>query len=215
MSELKVVLADGSQRPLNDFFWPHLLLMLASLLLCLSVFLPFWSIKMNAPQFPDGLKAVLYIDRVEGHVQEIDGLNHYLGMPPLDEGGKLERKVSLGAVGLMSLLILGTLFVHNRWAGAMGVPALVFPWVFLADLQLILYRYGHSVDPESALGGAIKPFTPPVIGVGKIGQFITEASFGAGFYLSLAAAGCVLAGLWMHRRIYREVALARRRAGVP
>lgn len=214
MNDLKVVLADGSQKSLNDFFWPQLLLMLASLLLCLSVFLPFWTLKMNAPQFPEGLQAVLYIDRVEGHVQEIDGLNHYLGMPPLAEGGKLERQISLGAVTITSLLVLGTLFVHNRWAGAMGVPALVFPVIFLADLQLILYRYGHSIDPHSALGGAIKPFTPPVLGIGKIGQFVTEASFGPGFYLALAAAGCVLAGLYMHRRIYREVRAARRRMGL-
>lgn len=202
---LKVMLPDGTQRPLSDFFWPQLLLMLASLLLCMCMFVPFWTIRMNAPQYPDGLRATLYIDHVEGHVQEIDELNHYLGMPSLDEGGKLERKVSLQALLGMSALVLAGVFVHSRWAGVLGLPAVLFPWMFLADLQLILYRYGHSIDPQSALGAAVKPFTPPVLGMGQVGQFTTESTLQPGFFLAVLAACFVIWGLILHRRIYRDV----------
>lgn len=210
--DLKVVLPDGSTQPLSAFFWPTIVLMLASLLLTVSLFVPYWQLTMKAPQYPDGLTVTLFINRFEGDIQEIDGLNHYLGMPPLDEGGKVERIIALGAVSTFALLVLATVLVHNRWAGLLALPAIIFPGVFLADLQYILYKFGHSIDPHSALGGAIQPFTPPLLGVGKIGQFATVASFGPGLYLALLASGLVIAGLALHRRIYREVRRARRRA---
>lgn len=211
-SDLKVVLPDGSTQPLSAFFWPTIVLMLASLLLTVSLFVPYWQLTMKAPQYPDGLTVTLFINRFEGDVQEIDGLNHYLGMPALDEGGKVERVISLAAVSTFALLVLATVLVHNRWANLLALPAIIFPAVFLADLQYILYRFGHSIDPHSALGGAIQPFTPPLLGTGKIGQFATVASFGPGLYLALVASGLVIAGLALHRRVYREVRLARRKA---
>ena len=211
LSNLEVLLPDGSRRPLNAFLWPSITLMLASLLLTVSLFTPYWSLTMKAPQYPEGLKVTLYLDRMEGDIQEIDGLNHYLGMPALDEGGKLERHVSVIAVTSFALLVLAGVFIHNRWAGVLALPAVIFPLVFLADLQYILYKFGHSIDPNSALGGAIKPFTPPLLGVGRVGQFSTLAEPQAGLYLIVAAALMVLVGLWQHRSIYKVVQEARRK----
>ena len=37
----------------------------------------------------------VYVNHLEGDMREIDELNHYLGMPPLDEGGRLERSISI------------------------------------------------------------------------------------------------------------------------
>ncbi|MEW6277664.1 MAG: cytochrome C [Candidatus Eremiobacterota bacterium] len=209
--DLKVLLPDGTTRPMSDYVWPTAILMLASLLLTLSLFTPFWSLTMKAPQYPQGLKVTVFIDRVQGDVDEIDGLNHYLGMPSLNEGGKIERQISVLAVGAMALLVLAGVFIHNRWAGILALPAVIFPGVFLADLQYILYHYGHSIDPESALGQAIQPFTPPLLGVGHIGQFSTVAEFGPGLYLTMAASLLVLVGLYFHRRAYKAVRDARKR----
>ena len=36
-----------------------------------------------------------YINHLEGDVQEIDGLNHYIGMRPLGEAAQLERTISM------------------------------------------------------------------------------------------------------------------------
>ncbi len=66
--------------------------------------------------------------------------------------------------------------------------------------------------PQSALGGAIKPFTPPILGGGTIGQFGTFARFEIGFYLVMASLVVILIGLWFHRRAYKPVADARKRA---
>ncbi len=211
-TDVRVLLPDGSSRPLVTFLIPSALLMLGALLIILSIFLPFWSMTLFAPQYPDGLQVNVYIDRLAGDVREVDSLNHYLGMPPLDEGGQLERSISVYSLVAVSLLLVAGVFVHNAWAGLLALPAIGFPAVFLADLFLILYRYGHSIDPESALGGAVDPFTPPLLGAGTVGQFRTVASPEGGLILATLAVGVVLLGLWFHRRAYKPVVDARRRA---
>lgn len=208
--DLKVVLPDGSARPMGDFVWPMVVFMLASLLITVSLFVPYWSLTMHAPQYPEGLKVTLFINRVVGDVDEIDGLNHYLGMPSLNEGGKIERQISLISVVVMALLIFAGVFVHNRWAVLLALPCITFPLIFLADLQYILYQYGHSIDPHSALGGAIKPFTPPLLGTGKIGQFTTVATWEPGLFLAMAASVLVVLALYLQRQTYRRVRRARK-----
>lgn len=208
-SDVKVLLPDGSARRLMDYLVPSALLMFAALLLMASTFMPYWSMTLSAPQYPDGLRVDVYINHLEGDVREIDALNHYLGMPKLDEGGRLERSISAVAILALGLLLMAGVFVHNQWAAVLAIPALAFPVIFLADLWIILYTYGHSIDPESPLGSAIEPFTPPLFGAGMIGQFGTVASPGPGLILAFAAAGAVLIGLWFHRAAYKPIADAR------
>jgi hypothetical protein len=210
--DVKVILPDGSERRLFDYLLPSALLMLAALLIMISIFVPYWSMTMFAPQYPDGLTVDVYINQLAGDVREIDSLNHYLGMPPLDEGGRLERTISIYAVAAMGLLLLASVFIHNQWAGILAIPILAYPLVFLADLWWILYQYGHSIDPNSPLGGAIEPFTPPLFGRGTVGQFATTARPEIGLLLVVAAVIAVLTGLWFHRAAYKPIVDARKRA---
>jgi hypothetical protein len=210
-TDVKVILPDGSTHQLGDYLLPTAVLMLSALLLMTSIFLPYWSMKLVAPQYPKGLTVDVYINHLEGDIKEVDALNHYLGMPKLDEGGQLERSISMIAIITISLLLIGAVFIHNQWAALLAVPVIAFPFIFLADLYLILYRYGHSIDPKSALGGAIDPFTPKIIGEGSIGQFSTVASLGPGLYLAFAAGIVVLIGLWLHRAAYRPLVEARKK----
>jgi hypothetical protein len=208
--DVKVLLPDGTTRRLFDYLLPSALLMLAALVLMISMLLPYWTMNLKAPQYPKGLKVDVFVNHIEGDVREIDSLNHYLGMPPLDEGGKLERAISVLALVTLGLLLVAGVFVHNQWAALLAIPALVYPLIFLADLWYILYQYGHSIDPKSALGGAIQPFTPPIFGEGKIGQFGTVATPGIGLILAFVSIGVVLIGLWFHRAAYKPIADARR-----
>jgi hypothetical protein len=209
--DVKVLLPDGSTRRLTDYLLPSALLMLAALLLIISMFVPYWSMTLKAPQYPKGLKVDVYVNRLEGDVREVDELNHYLGMPPLDEGGRLERSISVVAIVVLGLLLIAGVFIHNQWAAILALPVLAYPVIFLADLYLILYNYGHSIDPTSALGGAVKPFTPPIFGEGLVGQFGTVARAETGLILTLAAVVVVLAGLWFHRAAYKPIVDARKR----
>ncbi|OGO35917.1 MAG: hypothetical protein A2Z03_02700 [Chloroflexi bacterium RBG_16_56_8] len=210
-SDVQVLLPDGSKHQLSDYLWPSALLMIAALLITISMFLPYWSMTLKAPQYPKGLTVSVYVNRLQGDMREIDELNHYLGMPELDKGGQLERSISVAAIVILGLLLIAGVFVHNQWAAVLALPVLGYPIIFLADLWYILYQYGHSIDPKSALGGAIKPFTPPLFGEGKVGQFGTVANFEIGFYLVILAVLVMLAGLWFHRAAYKPLAEARKR----
>jgi hypothetical protein len=209
--DVKVLLPDGSTHPLTTYLIPSAWLMAAAVLLMVSMVVPYWSMTLKAPQYPKGLKVDVYINHIQGDITEIDGLNHYLGMPPLDEGGKFERSISLLAVLAFGMLLLADMFVHNQWAALLALPAIGFPLAFLADLYLILYNYGHSIDPKSALGSAIKPFTPPLIGEGKIGQFASVAEPQLGLLLAFVASALILVGLYYHRKAYKPIVEARKR----
>ena len=74
-------------RPL--FTRTRWLLVLLVVPLLLSFAYPLWRITMEAPQYPNGLELDIYAYKLEGgnggqHLQEINTLNHYIGMRSLD-----------------------------------------------------------------------------------------------------------------------------------
>lgn len=192
-----------------QFLLPTALLGLAAALFLVSVFLPYWSLRLNAPQYPKGLFVHAYLNHLEGDVREIDGLNHYIGMRPLAEAAQLERSLSLIAVGALVLLVAGAIYIHNRWAALLCLPAVLYPIVFLADLQFWLASFGTNLDPKAPLSSSIDPFVPPVLGKGFVGQFSTVATPGIGLILAAVASCLVLAGLYYHRRAYKPLVDAR------
>jgi hypothetical protein len=162
-----------------------------------------------APQYPGGLHVSAYLDRLEGDVREIDGLNHYIGMRPLGEAAVLERSMSIAAVAVIALLVLAAVFIHNRYAALLALPAFAFPLGFIADLQYWLRHFGTNLDPRAPLSSAIDPFVPPVLGRGTVGQFATVAVPGTGLWLAFGASLLILVGLWLHRRAYKPLVEAR------
>ncbi|MES4787742.1 MAG: hypothetical protein C4294_20195, partial [Nitrospiraceae bacterium] len=68
-------------------------LALAAGLLLYSMTLPWWRIVLHAPQYPKGLQIVVYLTWLEGDVAEIDTLNHYIGMKPIDEDEIVELRL--------------------------------------------------------------------------------------------------------------------------
>jgi hypothetical protein len=204
----------GPRIPAGDlarprYIAPALLLFVAAAMLIASWWMPYWRMTLLAPQYPKGLHVQAYLNRLEGDVREIDGLNHYIGMRPLNDAATLERQTSLMALGAMALLLVAGLFVHNRWAALLALPALVFPAAFLLDLFYWLHMFGQNLDPDAALSSSIKPFTPPVLGTGSIGQFTTIASVAGGWWMGLGASAVMVAALWMHRRAFKPLVEAR------
>lgn len=191
------------------YILPTALFVLAAALLLISIFLPYWKLTLNAPQYPAGLSVQAHLNRVEGDVREIDGLNHYIGMRPLVEAAVFERSISIIGVAVLILLILAAVLVHNRWAALLALPALLFPVIFLADLQFWLANFGQNLDPKAPLSSSVKPFTPPVLFTGHIAQFSTTALPGPGLWLAILASLLILAGLYFHRRAYKPLVEAR------
>ena len=215
MTKLERLFGPRIPRGLSEserarFLLPTALLVTAAVLVLVSIFLPYWTLVLNAPQYPGGLKVTAYLNKLEGDVKEIDGLNHYIGMRPLAEAAQLERELSIAAVVVVGLLILGAVFIHNRWAALAALPALVYPIFFLADLQYWLRDFGTNLDPKAPLSSSIKPFVPPVLGEGVVGQFSTVAMPGSGLILAAVASTLVAAGLFFHRRAYKPLVEAQR-----
>jgi hypothetical protein len=187
------------------YLWPTLCLVGAAILLIVSIFMPYWSLVLHAPQYPGGLVVHAYVNHLEGDVSEIDGLNHYIGMRPLGEAAQFERSISIFAICALGLLVLAAVFIHSPWAALLSLPAILLPPVFLADLYFWLSNFGQNLDPKAALSSSIEPFTPTILGEGVIGQFKTVAYADFGLLMASAASILILVGLYLQRRAYKPL----------
>lgn len=187
------------------YLWPTLCLVGAAILLIISIFMPYWSLVLHAPQYPKGLMVHAYVNHLEGDVREIDGLNHYIGMRPLGEAAQFEKSISIFAIGALSLLVLAAIFIHSPWAALLSLPAILLPPVFLGDLYFWLSNFGQNLNPNAALSNAVKPFTPTILGEGVIGQFRTVAYADIGLLLASGASILILVGLYLQRQAYKPL----------
>ncbi len=181
---------------------PTGMLLLAAILLVVSIAFPYWGLILEAPQYPGGLQMRVFVNEMTGdedprldEVSEIDGLNHYIGMKSLYDAAALERSIAIPAVIIMVILLVVVAFLRRRWVWVLALPAISFPFVFLADLGLWMRYYGQNLDPYAPLSSAIKPFVPPVLGEGVIGQFKTVAYVDTGWYLAVGAAALIVVAL--------------------
>ncbi len=140
-----------------------------TLLLVLAGTLPVWGMRLLAPQYPKGLGLWFYGGRTEGPVTEVNNLNHYVGMRPIDlsEVGELALW-PLAIVACALLLVAGILL--RGWPGRLAlVGLLLVPVVILADIQRYLIMYGSQLDRGSAL--RLDPFVPVVVGPSSVWNF--------------------------------------------
>ena len=184
---------------------PTRFLVISTALLLVSLLFPYWVLRLDAPQFPDGLTVTAYVNRLEGDVGELEGLNHYVGLGSFEDAAVFERSIAVVAIVGLAALLVAALFIHSRWVLVLTVPALLFPLVFLADLQYWLYDFGHNLDPLAPLAAAVGEFTPPIFGPAEIAQFETLALPGLGLLLALASSVLVGYALVLHRRAYKPL----------
>jgi len=196
---------DLTAEQLRSYRRPTVAFAGAALVLIISILLPYWRLELEAPQFPDGLVVEAFVNRLQGDVVELEGLNHYVGLGSFDDAAVFERSIAIaGILGLAGLLVAG-LYIHSRWVLLFTLPALLFPLIFVVDLQWWLWRYGHNLDPLAPFAAAVGEFTPPIFGTAEIAQFDTLALPGPGLILALVASGIVAYGLWCHRKAYKPL----------
>jgi nitrous oxidase accessory protein len=179
--------------------------------IALSTQLPLWSMKMEAPQYRNGLFLFVYGTGMTGDIPELNILNHYIGMPPI-EAPRLET--SLFPIGIAALLVLALAAPLHRWIRrTAAIATAAVPLSILADLQWRLYTFGHSLDPKAPI--RLKPFTPLVIGESEMGNFESHAMVSWGFGCLVAAALLLLFADRIGRRLAGEVPIpARRRTAI-
>jgi hypothetical protein len=177
----------------------------AALLLIVSLLLPYWVLKLSAPQFPKGLTVTAYVNRLTGDVGELEGLNHYVGLGSFQDAATFERSIAIAAIIMLAGLLIAAFLIHSRWVLILVLPALLFPFIFLIDLQFWLWDFGHHLDPAAPLAKAVGEFTPPIFGPAEIAQFDTLALPGIGLILAFIASGLIAAGLYYHRKAYKPL----------
>ncbi|RLE16433.1 MAG: cytochrome C [Actinobacteria bacterium] len=192
---------------------PSWLFISAAMLLMVSLLLPYWVLRLSAPQFPEGLTVTAYVNRLTGDVGELEGLNHYVGLGSFQDAATFERSIAIAAILGLAGLLVAALLIHSRWVLALVVPALLFPIGFMIDLQYWLWDFGHHLDPAAPLAAAVGEFTPPIFGPAEIAQFDTLALPGFGLILAFLASALVATGLYYHRKAYKPLIEAHTKAG--
>jgi hypothetical protein len=169
-------------------------------LLAASYLQSWWQFTLYAPQYPSGLQLHVSLTGVSGDVREINMLNHYIGMGHLEDAAKVERALAAwGVAGFAALTLALTFAVGKRGNWALIVPSGALLIGFFADSWFWLHHFGHHLNPHAPLH--IPPFTPHLLGAGKIGQFRTVAVPELGFMLAAGALVLLIVAAVIRRRV--------------
>lgn len=169
----------------------RLLLVAAAVVIVGAVFLPLWQIRLVAPQYQEGLSLQIYAHKLVGgnhgqDLNEINTLNHYIGMKHLAEADFVEMKWLPFAFGIFALLALRAAAIGRMISLIdLGAVFLYFGAFSLGNFYFRLYTYGHHLDPRAPM--TIKPFTPILLGSQQIANFVQT---------SLPQSGALLLGLF-------------------
>jgi copper chaperone NosL len=147
-------------------------LLMVAVFLSIAIFVPLWSIDLDAPQYPEGLRMLIYADGVKGDVEIINGLNHYIGMKTIHNEDFLEFKI---LPYLIAFLALPALFVaiRGRKLGLyiFSVIYILFGILSIYDFWKWEYDYGHNLDPNAAIIVPGMAYQPPLIGFKQLLNF--------------------------------------------
>ena len=192
--------------------------MIIGSLLLLGLFkFPLWNIMLGAPQYPDPLGMNIHIDGIKGvsefDLQNIDGLNHYIGMKTIPKAEEMWEfsvfpKVILG----MALLgvIIGLLGYLNKvsykyflgWFVLMSVLGILGMY----DFNNWLADYGGNLDPHAIIkvtnpDGSPMSYKPPLIGFKKLLNFDVTSLPHTGGYLMFIGMSLTLVAFWLGRKM--------------
>lgn len=177
--------------------------LLAALVVALlfSYSAPLWRIFLVAPQYPEGLTMEIWSYKVEGgndghDIKEINTLNHYIGMHPIDETALRDLDWIPYALALLALWALRVATIGNvRSLVDLAVLSLFVTGVSVGRFVYMLYSFGHNLDPRAPVN--VEPFMPVVIGTKQIANFTTSSYPLAGtVFLMIFVLGVVAIAGW-------------------
>ena len=179
----------------------RLLLVAGAVMLAVAIFLPLWQIHLVAPQYQEGLDLYIHSHKLEAgndgqDLTEINNLNHYIGMQPIEEEDFAEMTFIPFLLGGFSLLALRAAFFGTVKSVVDTLVLFVYFGAFsMWRFYYQLYTYAHNLDPRAPMD--IDPFTPILLGWKQIANF-TQYSFPReGSALLLGAMVCFGSALWM------------------
>jgi len=182
----------------------RILLVLAAAALVATAFLPLWRITLVAPQYQEGLSLHIYTYKlIAGNngqdLNEINNLNHYIGMKAIEQADFIEMRWVPFALGVFILLALRAAAIGIlRGVVDLLVLFLYFTAFSLGSFYYRLYTYGHQLDPRAPM--TIEPFTPVMIGEQQIANFVQSSYPDVGAIALGLFPVLLMAALWFSRR---------------
>lgn len=191
-------------------------MIIGSALLLGLFYYPLWNIQLGAPQYPVPLGMDIYINGIQGveefDLQNIDGLNHYIGMKTIPKPEEMwEFKVFPLVIGAMATLgiLLGIAGFLGKirpkyflfWLLVMGALGLLGMY----DFNLWLLDYGSDLDPHAIMKmvdsqGNPMTYEPPLFGHRKILNFDAYSYPHTGAYLMFLGLVLVFIAFWSGKR---------------
>lgn len=171
---------------------------------------PIWRINLIAPQYPEGIGMYIHIDSIGGikehDLENINQLNHYIGMRVIDPLAIPELRWMPWIVGVLLAFGLLAALVNSRkalvaWVASFAVAAVAG----LADFWKWSYDYGHNLDWEHAIikvPGMV--YQPPLIGVKQILNFRASSWPDIGGVAAFLAMALAIAALVVEFRGWRQ-----------
>jgi copper chaperone NosL len=150
----------------------RIMLVVCALTLVAVLFVPMWRIELTAPQYPEGLKLLIFANRLGGNVDIINGLNHYIGMKTLHTSDFIEFTVlPYIIIFFVAAFILVALLGKKKWLTILFILFVCFGVIAMVDFWRWEYNYGHNLNPNAAIIVPGMAYQPPLIGYKQLLNF--------------------------------------------
>ncbi len=165
------------------------LLILCGIGLVVAIFVPIWSIYLQAPQYPEGLAMFIHANKLSGEFEIINGLNHYIGMKVIKEEDFVEFKVLPYILGFIAALCVIVALLNKKiWLYVLTIFYGIFGVGFMYDFWKWEYDYGHNLDPSAPIIVPGMSYQPPLIGSKVLLNFTAHSwpNIGGGIMIGTA-----------------------------
>ncbi len=182
-------------------------------------FFPLWNIMLGAPQYPEPLGINIHIDGLQGvnefDIQNIDGLNHYIGMKTLPKPEDMwEFSVFPLIIGVM--VILGVLIgflgffkvVSPNWFIGWFVVMSILGILGMYDFNAWMVDYGTNLDPNAIMklanpDGTPMTYKPPLFGHAKMLNFDVTSLPATGAWMMFTGMMLILIAFLWGRKMWK------------
>jgi len=185
-----------------------ILMIVGSLLLLALYVFPLWKITLFAPQYPEPLGLNIHITHLSdgnqfGDVDNIDLLNHYIGMAHLPTAKNVKKGVVKPFKEFVIFpIVIGFMTFLGVVFGLIGNRKLYLTWLIILailgiagmyDFYSWLHIYGHHLNPKAILKiidpktGASMAYDPPFFGFKQLLNFQVYSYPASGVYFIMAS----------------------------
>lgn len=184
---------------------PRVIFILGSIAILGTFLGPIWRVSLTAPQYPDGITMYIWIDKLTGDepgtLQNINILNHYIGMQKIDQDAIPElRYFPQIVIGLALLgLVLGLINKKRLWI-TWGFLVMILGALGIYDFYLWEYDYGHNLANDAPIKIPGMVYQPPLIGSKMLLNFNATSLPHTGSFFILLSLILVFLAYYLQRK---------------